>query len=91
MDKFFLKGSGGYEALGIYGLLWRFGGIYQMVTIAMIDAWVVVAFNAHKQQMAIIISTMMMYYAILIDIGALWSVMGAAVQYNGFSQKNIYF
>ncbi len=50
VDRFFIKHSAGYEALGTYALLWRFGTIFQFVAIALMDAWPIVLFNAQKEK-----------------------------------------
>lgn len=50
VDRFFIKYYSGYETLGLYSLLWRFGSILQFITIALMDAWPIVAFNAQKEK-----------------------------------------
>jgi glycosyltransferase involved in cell wall biosynthesis/O-antigen/teichoic acid export membrane protein len=49
IDRFFIKQALGYEVMGIHGLLWRFGSIFQFIAIALMDAWPLVLFNAHKE------------------------------------------
>lgn len=50
IDRFFIRAQLGYEALGMYALLWRFGQIYQFGAIALSDAWPLVLFNAQKEK-----------------------------------------
>lgn len=40
----------GYELLGMYSLLARFGSIFQFFIIACVDAWPVVLYNAQKEK-----------------------------------------
>lgn len=77
-DKLLLKHYGGYEALGLYSLLWRFGGIFQMATIAMIDAWYIIVYNAQKEQNSnFIISKLITYYSVALTTCCLYVVVGA--------------
>ena len=85
VDKFFLKSYVGFESLGIYGLLWRFGGIFQMITIALIDAWSIILYNAHKEENNnFIISKLITYYALFLATGAQASIIISTITVHYF-------
>lgn len=76
IDKFFIKNYSGYELLGSYGLLWRFGSIFQMAAIAMIDAWGIVVFNAQKEENGnYLISKLITYYAVALTTTSLFAII----------------
>lgn len=50
IDRLIIKYTGGYDFLGIYALLWRFGGIFQFATMALMDAWPLVLYNAQQEK-----------------------------------------
>lgn len=77
-DKFFIKNFLGFEQLGLYGILWRFGAVFQMVAIAMIDAWQQIIYNAQKESNAdSLISKLITYYALALTTGWVYSIIGA--------------
>jgi len=79
IDKLYIQNYLGYEALGLYGLLWRFGSVFQMVAIAMIDAWYIVLYNVQKEDNADhIIAKLIRYYSLALTSFAL-AIMGASV------------
>lgn len=78
IDRLLLKGYSGYDALGIYSLLWRFGGIFQFLAIALGDAWPIVLFNAHKEENGdYLISKLMVYFCVTITSFCLLAIVVA--------------
>lgn len=77
IDRYMIREYvGGYEALGLYGLLWRFGGIFQFCAIALNDAWVLALFNAHKEKNGDeLIARLMHYVAMLLATGGITSMV----------------
>lgn len=72
IDKMCIQHYLGYEILGLYALLWRFGSIFQMLAIAMIDAWYIVLYNLQKEENADpIITKLIRYYALVLASCAL--------------------
>jgi O-antigen/teichoic acid export membrane protein len=49
IDRFFIKAYYDYELLGTYAILWRFGAIFQFLSIALLDAWPLVLYNAQNE------------------------------------------
>ncbi len=83
-DKLIIKNYLGFESLGLYGILWRFGAIFQMIAIAMIDAWQFLIYNAQKEETAdYLISRLITYYALALTTFCFYSILGAmcAVQF----------
>lgn len=77
-DKLFIKNFMGYESLGLYGILWRFGVVFQMIAIAMIDAWSLIIYNAQKEDNAnYLISRLIHYYALALTTFCFYSTIGA--------------
>lgn len=80
LDRFFLKSLSDYETLGIYSLLWRFGAIFQIVSIALMDASPVLFFNAQKEKNSdYIITKMLSYFCIILTSFCLLAVAVARV------------
>jgi len=78
VDKFFIKNFLGFESLGLYGILWRFGAVFQMIAIAMIDAWQLIIYNAQKENGAnFLISRLITYYALALTSFCFYSTIGA--------------
>lgn len=75
IDRLFLKSAAGYEAVGIYALLWRFGALYQFFSIALVNAAPIVIFNAQKEKNGSqIIQRLLMYAFLFIILGSLISI-----------------
>lgn len=78
IDRFFIKIYGGYEVLGTYALLWRFGILFQLCSIALIDAWPVILYNADKENnRERLLSSLILYYIVIIITLALGAVAGS--------------
>ncbi len=72
IDRFFIQRFWGYETLGMYSLLWRFGAIFQFFSIALMDAWPIVIFNAQKEKNGdILIAKLVTYVCLALTSGAL--------------------
>lgn len=71
VDRLFITNILGLESLGIYALLWRFGILFQFFSIALIDAWPIVVFNADKEKNRQMLLTKLntYYIATLITLG----------------------
>lgn len=75
IDKLFIHSTGGYEVLGLYALLWRFGSLFQFCSIALYDAWVLLIFNAHKEHNNhFIIACLTNYVYMLLATGVMVSI-----------------
>jgi glycosyltransferase involved in cell wall biosynthesis/O-antigen/teichoic acid export membrane protein len=70
-DRWFIKIMNGYEELGTYSLLWRFGVLFQFFSIALIDAWPVVSYNVAKEKDGKqLLTRLLSYYnIILVSLG----------------------
>ena len=78
IDRFFIKTYGGYEMLGVYSLLWRFGVLYQFFSLALIDAWPIVSYNADKEvNREHILSRLVSYYVMILVFLGLSSLVGS--------------
>jgi len=65
VDRLCIQKFLGYEALGVYSLLWKFGSIFQIISIAMIDTAPILFFNAHKETNGnFLISKLITYFCI---------------------------
>lgn len=65
VDRFFIQQTAGYEVLGLYALLWRFGSLFQFGAIALTDAWPIVMYNAQKEENGnTLISQLTVYFCI---------------------------
>ena len=74
IDRFIIKYYLDEHALGIYGLLWRFGSLFQLGAFALYDAWPAIVFPAHKEYGNEYIANLVFYYLITlatISLGAL--------------------
>jgi glycosyltransferase involved in cell wall biosynthesis/O-antigen/teichoic acid export membrane protein len=78
IDRFFIKISVGYEVLGIYSLLWRFGILFQFFSISLIDAWPVVLYNADKEiNREQLVARLITYYVMLLVFLGLVALAGS--------------
>ncbi len=78
VDRLCIQNFLGYEALGIYALLWKFGGIFQIVSIAMIDASPVIFYNAQKEENGnFLISKLITYFCIMLTSCCLLAIFVA--------------
>lgn len=50
VDRFIIKQTAGYELLGLYSLLWRFGTLFQFFAISLFDAWPIIMLSAQKEK-----------------------------------------
>jgi glycosyltransferase involved in cell wall biosynthesis len=76
IDRWMITYCNGYELLGKYALLWRFGTIFQFFAIAMFDAWPIVLFNAQKEKNCnILIARLIILYTSILSTGCLFSVI----------------
>jgi len=65
LDKIMIKYINGYDTLGTYSLLWRFGIIFQFFSMALVDAWPIVLYNAQKEESShLIIARLIDYFCI---------------------------
>lgn len=63
------------ELLGVYGLLWKFGAVYQCCALTITNAAPLVIFQAHQDKKDNqVIPTLVTYVSILLLLGALVSV-----------------
>jgi len=70
IDRWFIKAYMGNELLGVYGLLFRFGALFQFIAIALMDASPVVFFNAQKETESQDLLKKLFSYVILILVTA---------------------
>ncbi|MGE0206217.1 MAG: lipopolysaccharide biosynthesis protein, partial [Candidatus Babeliales bacterium] len=92
IDRFFIKEYAGYEALGTYALLWRFGAIFQFFSIALIDASPVMLFNAQKEHNGnFLIAKFINYFCIAITSVCLIAIIGARIGIGLFFPEKYYF
>jgi glycosyltransferase involved in cell wall biosynthesis/O-antigen/teichoic acid export membrane protein len=76
IDRFFIKYDSGFEALGMYGILGRFGSLFQFFSIALMDAWPVVLFNAQKEEKGDhLIAKLISYFLLVLTTGGLAAVV----------------
>lgn len=91
LDRFFIKAYCGYETLGSYSLLWRFGILYQFFSIALIDAWPIVSYNADKEtNREYILSHLILYYVMVLIFLGLAAVAGSHCLLEWFIPHNYY-
>ncbi len=80
VDRLYLQKVHGYEMLGVYALLWRFGALFQFVAIALIDAWPLLIYNAQKEQNErILIAQLMRYFILALVTIGIFTVLGSFV------------
>lgn len=77
VDRFYIQSyAGGFETLGLYGLLWRFGALFQMCAVALADAWIIlisdIARNHDKNK---ILPSLIVYYSALLMSGGIASII----------------
>jgi glycosyltransferase involved in cell wall biosynthesis/O-antigen/teichoic acid export membrane protein len=78
IDRFFITYNSGFEALGTYGLLGRFGAIFQFFAIALFDAWPVILFNAQKEKNGdALIAKLISYFLLTLTTGGLISIVAS--------------
>lgn len=72
IDRFILRYYGGYELLGSYAILWKFGALFQFYAVALIDASPVIFYNAQKEpQSEQLLSKCILYFIVALAIGCL--------------------
>lgn len=80
LDRLVLKYGAGYEALGSYALLWRFGALFQFFSLALLDAWFIMIYNAHKEEKSdYLLAKLMSFFTILLASGSLLAMAGSRV------------
>lgn len=78
IDRWFIQQNQGYEALGTYALLWRFGALFQFVAIAIMDTWPLLIFNAQKERDGqLLIAQLMRSFCIAIATVGLYAMIGS--------------
>jgi len=76
VDRFFVQHTMGYEALGLYGLLWRFGTIFQFFAVAVTDARIILLCHAQKEQESdILVQKLITYFCLLLATGVVGSLV----------------
>lgn len=76
IDRFLIKYNNGYEQLGLYALLWRFGAIFQFASMALMDTWPIVLYNAQKEDDSkFVIAKLMTYFCALLLTGGICSII----------------
>lgn len=76
LDRLFIKYQNGYDVLGLYSLLWRFGAIFQFASMALMDAWPIVLYNAQKEEKNyFLIAKLITYFCMTLLTGAFYSVV----------------
>src|SRR5581483_2278844 len=88
----FIKKYIGYESLGLYGLLWRFGAIFQMAAIAMVDTWSILAYSAQKEHNGdSLLSKLITYYSTALTTINLYAIIIASFAIACFFPHNYYY
>jgi glycosyltransferase involved in cell wall biosynthesis/O-antigen/teichoic acid export membrane protein len=78
VDRWILQHNKGFDELGIYSLLWRFGSIFQILTFAVTNAFPLVYFQAQKEQNAhALINRLFIYFCLVLTTGCLCAIVGA--------------
>lgn len=92
VDKLFIKKFLGYDDLGLYGILWRFGAVFQVITIAMTDAWYITIYNAQKEDGAdFLIAKLINYYSIILTTCCLYAILGSYCAIKVFFPVRYYY
>ena len=78
IDRWYLT-KAGLEQLGIYSILWRFGSIFQFITVGMSDAMPIVLFNAQEEENAnsLVPQLMRIFCIVLASLGL--CIIGASI------------
>ncbi|MGB8468298.1 MAG: oligosaccharide flippase family protein [Candidatus Babeliales bacterium] len=69
-DRYIIAQHLGMEAVGTYGILWRFGALFQFFSIALLDALPLVIYKAYNAQDRTLVHTLMQYASIAIGVAA---------------------
>ncbi len=78
IDRLFLRHYAGLEMLGWYSLLWRFGAIFQILSVTIADTWPIVLFSAQKEKNPDqLISQLIIYFCLALLSGYLIALLGA--------------
>jgi O-antigen/teichoic acid export membrane protein len=77
IDRFCISSTLGCEHLGLYGLLWRFGQIFQFFSIALVNASHIAFFSAEKEKNHILFSKMIFYYCTAVVVMNLGVLVGS--------------
>ena len=78
IDRLVLKNYGGYETLGTYGLLWRFGNIFQFFSIALTNSAYIIFCNAQKEKNSNhLISKLITYFCLALTTVSLITLIGS--------------
>src|SRR5579885_752283 len=83
IDRLYITYYSGYESLGIYALLWRFGALFQFFSVALFDAWVIILLHAHNEsENKRLISKLTTYFCVVIATGALGALVLSNIAIN---------
>ncbi|MEX0940404.1 MAG: glycosyltransferase [Candidatus Babeliales bacterium] len=92
IDRFIIQHYQGYEALGTYALLWRFGSIFQFFSIALMDASPIIIFNAQNEtESESLIAKIITYFCMTLTTGCLLSIIGARYAISLFLPQKYFF
>lgn len=76
IDRLVIKQTVGYELLGKYALLWRFGALFQFFSIALLSAWNLVIFNAQNEENnTFLINRLMVYFCLALTTASLGAMI----------------
>lgn len=78
LDRLYIQKLHGYETLGMYALLWRFGTLFQFIVIALMDAWPILIYNAQKEDNErVLIGQLMRYFCIVLITMGLFTLIAS--------------
>lgn len=85
LDRWIIQHYSGFEALGAYSLIWRFGSIFQYIAISIYDAWPVVLYNAQKEKNGDkLIAKLIVLYCVVLSAGTIFSVLISRIAIHWF-------
>ena len=78
LDRLYIQKLHGYEVLGMYALLWRFGALFQFIAIALMDVWPILIYNAQKEDNErVLIGQLMRYFCIVLITMGLFTLIAS--------------
>ncbi|MBI2775498.1 glycosyltransferase [Candidatus Dependentiae bacterium] len=92
LDRWYIQNYLGFEQLGVYALLWRFGALFQFAMIALMDTWPLLIFNAQKEANGLqLIAQLTRVFLLTIGTIGLCGIIGSHFGILFFLPQNYHF